>query len=250
MNWLNIKLVNLRSPEYIGSEPVARATWLNVAAYCAEQENGGTIKGAKGWKDRQWQQTCGVTLDEVTTATKLMTFEGDDLVVWNYPVEKEAEIQSKREAGKVGGNRSGDARTKQTLAVNPSTASTSPPSTASSLPSTEGERKEKENRKEKGSASLPVALATPEFSAAWERFITYRKRQKYKTLLPESVESLWRKMEGWGVVAAICQIEETISNGWQGVFAPKAENGRAMKPKMTPIPTGEAKPYDAPRNGL
>lgn len=110
MNWLNLQTSTLRAPEYIGSEPVARATWLNVLAYCCEQENGGRIVGGNLWKDRQWQQTCGVTLGEVVGARVLITVDGNDIVVWNYPVDKEAEVASKRRVGKLGGEASGKAR--------------------------------------------------------------------------------------------------------------------------------------------
>lgn len=151
MNWLNVRLSSLRAPEYIGSEPCARATWWNVVAYCAEQENGGRIVGARKWKDRQWQQTCGVMVTEVDNAPGLLAWEGDDLLVWNYPSEKEAEVRVKRESGKVGGERSGEARSKQPAKHNGSTASPS----ASSFASTEGEGKEKGKEKEKGREDAP-----------------------------------------------------------------------------------------------
>lgn len=244
MNWLNIRLVSLRCPEYIGSDPVSRATWWNIVAYCAEQENGGRIEGAKNWKCRQWQQTCGVMLEEVISARKLMTWDGDDLVIWNYPKEKEDEVKVKREAGKVGGNRSGEARTKHSLESNLSSASTNGSSSAESEARTEGERKEKENRKEKGSASLPVGLDVPEFSAAWERFMAYRKKRKFTPLLPESIEALWRKMDGWGVELSIAQIDETISNGWQGVFAPRAGTKPPLKPVVQHTGSYDADPND------
>ena len=101
MNWLNIQTQILRSPEFIGSDPVARATWLYVFAYCAEQENGGRIEGAKVWKDRQWQQTCGVTLAEVEASTLLLFWEGNDLVLHAYPMQKEYAVQRLREIGKI-----------------------------------------------------------------------------------------------------------------------------------------------------
>lgn len=118
MNWLNINVATLRAPEYIGSDPVARATWLNVIAWCCTQENGGRIASAKGWKDRQWQQICGVTADEINASHPLLSWEGDDLVVWNYPSERQAEIAAKREAGRRGGLRS--AASKKQAAVQPS----------------------------------------------------------------------------------------------------------------------------------
>jgi hypothetical protein len=110
MIYLNLKTATLRSPEYIGSEPTARATWLSILCYCCEQENGGVIPACAGWKDRQWQQTCGVTFSEVREQSLLWEWHGDDLAVAFYPADKQAEIQAKREAGRRGGKRSGEAR--------------------------------------------------------------------------------------------------------------------------------------------
>jgi uncharacterized phage protein (TIGR02220 family) len=101
MNWLNIYTPTLRAAEFIGSEPTARATWLYVFAYCAEQENGGVIIGARGWKDRQWQQTCGVTLAEVEASAPLLTWRDQDLILHAYPMQKEAEVQRMRELGSL-----------------------------------------------------------------------------------------------------------------------------------------------------
>ncbi len=103
MNWINIKTSDLRSPEFIGSDPTARGTWVAVLGYCYEQENGGRIKGCKAWKDRQWQQVCGVTREEIDGAKSLMSWQDDDLQVWGYPAELEDEIKRKREAGRKGG---------------------------------------------------------------------------------------------------------------------------------------------------
>jgi hypothetical protein len=106
MNWINLQTLILRSEEYIGAEPLARATWLNVLGWCCEQENGGRIVGAYKWSDRRWQQTCGVTKDEVGTSSPLLRYDGEDLIVWSYPVDKQAEVQAKRQAGREGGLKS------------------------------------------------------------------------------------------------------------------------------------------------
>ena len=110
MNWLNIETKTLRAREYIGSEPVHRATWLNLLGYCAEQENGGRIENCSTWKERQWMQTCGVTLSEVQLESELWRWDGHSLVIWNYPVTKEREVSAKRNGGKRGGEASGEAR--------------------------------------------------------------------------------------------------------------------------------------------
>lgn len=103
MQWLNIRTATIRAPEFVREEPVNRATWLMLLTYCAEQENGGTISGAGQWKDRTWQQTCGVTLREVRRPSRLWNWEGADLHLWGYPAEKELIVQRKREAASAGG---------------------------------------------------------------------------------------------------------------------------------------------------
>lgn len=118
MNWLNINVATLRSAEYIGSDPIARATWLNVSGWCCMQENGGRIANSRDWKDRQWQQICGVTAEEVNASAPLLFWEGNDLVVWNYPVQKESEVAAKREGGRKGGLRSGASRREAQVEAN------------------------------------------------------------------------------------------------------------------------------------
>ena len=102
MEWLNIHISTLRSPEFIGSNPAERATWLCVLGYSVEQENGGRIVGGATWKDRQWQQACGVTLREVRSADKLLKVSGGDIEVNGYPVAKEAHVRQARGAGMAG----------------------------------------------------------------------------------------------------------------------------------------------------
>lgn len=103
MKHLNIEIAVLRSPDYIGAEPVVRATWLNLMAYCADQENGGIIRGCRPWKDRQWQQVAGVTAEEVAAQTMLWHWAGEDLCVSHYPVKAEEFAKNMRNLGRRGG---------------------------------------------------------------------------------------------------------------------------------------------------
>ena len=133
MNWLNLQTSVIRSPEYVGCDPVQRATWLNLMIYCAEQENGGVIPSAASWKDRRWQQTCGVTKSEVEDKCELWSFDGENLTLWGYPTEKEEEIQKMRESGARGGKKRAEnaakSKEKQDSSSPPSTLPSSPPST-------------------------------------------------------------------------------------------------------------------------
>lgn len=92
------------------SSPVERATWLSLLAYCADQENGGVIKSCTDWKDRTWQQTCGVTLKEVRADTRLWSWSESSLTVWAYPAEKEQIVKQKRAYASSGGKASGQSR--------------------------------------------------------------------------------------------------------------------------------------------
>jgi len=103
VNWLNIELPTLRSEEFLGSEPVERATWLCLMAYCADQENSGVIKGCNEWSDRKLQQIIGVTAEEIRATSDLWSWTGNNLRLWGYPVDKEEEIKACREAGRKGG---------------------------------------------------------------------------------------------------------------------------------------------------
>jgi hypothetical protein len=89
MEWFKFTTSLARCPEFIGCEPEGRAAWLCLLAYCVELENGGRIPGALNWKDRQWQQACGVMRSEIEKAKGLIAFDGDDVVVSFYP-EKDA----------------------------------------------------------------------------------------------------------------------------------------------------------------
>lgn len=103
MEWLNIRLTQLSAPEYLRSDPTERATWLQLLAHCAGQENGGIIKDCADWKDRVWQQIAGVTLKEVKATCRLWTWDGTDLHIWGYPGEKERLIRFNRATGRTGG---------------------------------------------------------------------------------------------------------------------------------------------------
>jgi len=147
MNWLNLPVAIIHSPQYVGSDPVHRATWLNLSAYCASQENGGTIEDCRDWKCRRWQQTCGVTKAEVEDTCELWGFEGRSLVIWGYDSDKEIEVAAKRKGGKTGGlKRAENERSRQ--------AELAASSSASSSASTEEKRREEKRIEEKKESSL------------------------------------------------------------------------------------------------
>ena len=156
MNWLNLPVHLFRNPDLLEIGSAKFGTWIRVLAYCCEQENHGTICGAAHWTNRRWLQACGVSKRDVATASPLLSLNGNDLQVAYYPGDKQLEVEAKREAGRVGGRRSAEARASKHEAstASPDASSTLPlsaPSTASPSPEAQVEAEhERKGRERKG----------------------------------------------------------------------------------------------------
>ena len=94
MNYLNLHTDFLRSVEYLGAEPIERATWLNLLAWCASQENGGVIENANTWNDRKWLQICGVTKEEAYLKSELYEISNSGSLIVNF--YEEALVEDER----------------------------------------------------------------------------------------------------------------------------------------------------------
>lgn len=160
MNWLNLNVQTLDSPQFIGSEPTDRATWLCLLRYCMGQENGGTIIDCADWKDRKWQQLVRITKDEIARESELWMWDGESVIVWGYPNDKESEVQERRERAKTNGKNGG--RPKKTDVGLPKEP------TLVISGKAEGEEKEKEKRIEenRSSPSIPQPEKTKEQPAS------------------------------------------------------------------------------------
>jgi hypothetical protein len=89
---------------------------------------------------------------------------------------------------------------------------------------------EDENRNEdiiesKDGFVIPKKLDTPEFIESFNEFIQYRKKIK-KTLSDISAKKQLKKLSEFSVEDAIKMIDQTIANGWQGIFEVKDGNNR------------------------
>lgn len=75
---------------------------------------------------------------------------------------------------------------------------------------------------------FPVELRTTEFRTAWMEWEKY-KRESRKPLKPTTIIKQLKFLAGLGAVAAVASINQSIANGWVGLFAPDAKNGPAIK---------------------
>jgi hypothetical protein len=68
---------------------------------------------------------------------------------------------------------------------------------------------------------FPANLQSADFGAAWESYLAYRKSSRLKALAPASVQAQLRNLSEMGHDEAIEAINQSIANGWQGIFPPK-----------------------------
>ena len=84
--------------------------------------------------------------------------------------------------------------------------------------------------------SIPWVSALPfsseAFSKAWQSWIDYRKELK-KPLKDATVTAQWKEFVAWGEAKSIASIEQSIKNGWQGLFEPKQVFGKGNTNVLT-----------------
>lgn len=85
---------------------------------------------------------------------------------------------------------------------------------------------------------IPAVLNTPAFLAAWKEYHEYRQQSRLKKLIPKSRASQLKTLAEWGEASAIQSIQQTIANGYQGLFQPKKGNTHATNPTRPKGHTG------------
>lgn len=205
MNWLNLNIQTLDSENFVGSDPVDRSTWLCLLRYCIGQENSGVIVNCGEWADRKWQQLVRVTKKEAERKCDLWSWDGETLIVWGYPDDKQDEIQMKRERAKTNGVKGG--RPKLT------NVGTKEKPTLANSAKAEGEGERKEKGKEGGgegegndaAAEMPLDFKNPtpeKFNP--NRMATFEQVMKFgqgqmPPVSEECCEAFFDRMEadGW-----------------------------------------------------
>jgi hypothetical protein len=65
--------------------------------------------------------------------------------------------------------------------------------------------------------TIPESLNTPQFASAWVDFTEHRKEIKAK-MTPRAANMQLKKLSGYSPNTAIAMIEQSIANGWKGIF--------------------------------
>ena len=233
MHWINIHTETLRGEEFVGAEPLERATWLSLLGWCCAQENSGRIEGGAKWTSRKWQQICGVTLEEVQTESQLYEFDGDDLIVHFYPLEHQEKAAASRVNGKKGG-RPKKTQGEQTLTQqgdkpigsilvnlddNLDLTQSEPSHNLNSKSKSNYKNKSKSNYKETGlDFSSLQSLDRETKQAIWD-WIKYR--EEINEPIKQSALEIIAKEDPAALKPAI---NEAIRNGWKGIFPEKHQD--------------------------
>lgn len=71
-------------------------------------------------------------------------------------------------------------------------------------------------------------LNTQEFRGAWRDWVQYRKEIR-KPLTKTTIQRQVRRLEKWGHDKAIAAIDNSITNGWQGLFEPIGQGAKLSR---------------------
>jgi hypothetical protein len=70
---------------------------------------------------------------------------------------------------------------------------------------------------------LPDALDCDAFRRAWDDWHAYRRERRLPAWTDRTIKAQLAKLESYGLDGALASIEESIANGYQGLFKPKAD---------------------------
>jgi len=70
----------------------------------------------------------------------------------------------------------------------------------------------------------PLPFESEAFSKTWSSWIDYRKQCK-KPIKPATISAQWEEFKKWGEDKSIYAIQQSILNGWFGIFEPKKNIG-------------------------
>lgn len=68
--------------------------------------------------------------------------------------------------------------------------------------------------------AIPEELQTVEFDKAWSEWLAYRRERKHKTT-ERTQRGMLDRLADWGSAIAVQAINDSICNGWQGLFDPR-----------------------------
>lgn len=238
--------------------------FTNLIAHCDPE----------GYVDKHFKaisEEVGITVDEVKAAIEKLEAPDpesrspeedgrrivriDDHRVWGWRIVNYGKYRRIRdEADRREQNRIAQARFREKSAYVSKVSKVSHGKPMSAQAEAEAEEEAEESIvKGKGEAlgsivPIPDSLSTPGFKASWTEWIRYRRKRKL-TLVPLTLTKQLEKLEKLGEANAIQAIENSIQNGWQGLFDPKPDGRTPQQPRL-PLSQRIVGPGQFPNNGF
>lgn len=82
-------------------------------------------------------------------------------------------------------------------------------------------RREESNTSVLQGGTIPQGLSGPEFLKAWDEWFAYRRERKLPVWRAATIKKQLAALDEMGAPAAVEAINQSIANGWNGLFAPK-----------------------------
>lgn len=76
--------------------------------------------------------------------------------------------------------------------------------------------------------AVPANIDTPEFHLAWSNWAEYRRQARIKKYTPIGAKAQLRVLSEMGPQRAVAAIQNSIANGYQGIFEPRTGGPRPM----------------------
>jgi len=216
-----------------------RGVWFEMLCLLHESdERGVMLLNGKPMSDEALARTLGLDKQNLTTAlTKILDYgvatrrESDGAIVCRRMVRDEELRQTRKKAGKLGGN-------PVLLKQNPTTPVKQNPTPSSSSSSSSSTTTSVVQDKSAATASgfdwdsdCPPSLKTPEAATAFDRWQEYRRESKLAKWKPVTIRACLAKFERHGAKAFADAVEQSISNGWRGLFEPGGGSGGTRERK-------------------
>lgn len=202
----------------------ARGLWMDILCFMHEGSPYGYLKvNHKVILPPNLARMCGLTLEEtegcLAELAEAGIFETDaDGVIFSRRMIRDEELRNKRAAcGHLGGNPALKDNRKVSFCLSTEVNQKPTPSSSSSSSKKGDESPGQEE------IQIPHNLQTDAFAKAWESYLAYRKSSRLKALAPASIQAQLRNLSEMGHDAAIAAINQSIANGWQGIFPPKEQ---------------------------
>ena len=212
----------MKDPAVRSLSPAARGLWIDMLCLMHESDRRGYLQHATGKPvtAEQLARMTGCSTDEVSRLLQELKDSGvfscteHGTIYSRRIVRDEAKREKCREAGSRGGNPTLKGQSKggsKGVAKGRSKRNPTPSSSSSS-----SENKSPPNPP----VAIPESLDTPAFREAWDEFIRHRQAMR-KPMTDQAQRMMLKKLAPHGASVAVEAVQDSIANGWQGVFPEK-----------------------------